>query len=81
MTDSPRPTCCLEQLREVLLTYLLAADLPDWPAADGMTTEEVMNSYRTYAATGRVPGRDELLAGHPHLEAEIAAYFAVASVP
>lgn len=75
MTDRPRPKCCLEQLREVLLTYLLAADLPDWPAADGMTTEEVLHSYRAYSGAGRVPDRDELLAGHPHLAAEIAAYF------
>jgi hypothetical protein len=63
------------QFRELLLRYLLAAGLPDWPSADGMTLDEVVKSYPQYAACGRVPDKDLLLLCHAELREEINRFF------
>lgn len=61
------------QFRELLLGHLQAARQPAWPGADGLTVTEVLLSYPRAAAAGLVPDRDQLLAAHPDLVAEVAA--------
>jgi hypothetical protein len=75
MVDVPEGPAREARLREVLLGYLLAAGLPDWPGADGLTLEVVLRTYASYAAAGRVPGQRLLLLWYPELGAEIDAFF------
>ena len=65
-----------ERVRELLLDYLRAG--LNWPGADGVTLEEVLLSYPSLAASGRVPDREELMRRHPELTAELEVYFALA---
>jgi hypothetical protein len=65
-----------EELREVLLGYLLAASCPAWPGADGLTVEEALLAYAQNAAAGRVPDREELLRRHADLRDAVRAFFA-----
>jgi hypothetical protein len=64
-----------DRLRELLLGYLFAAGLPDWPGADGITLDAMLCLYPRYAAAARVPDRHRLLLGHPELCDEIEAFF------
>jgi hypothetical protein len=65
-----------KELRQLLLDQLRGGPTVCWPGADGLTLDEVLSSYPEAAAAGRVPGPDELLAGHPELAAELADFFA-----
>ena len=64
-----------ESLREVLLAYLKAADLPQWPGTNGLTLRDVLRYYPQAMAAGRVPSRKELLRKHPHLREDLEAFF------
>jgi hypothetical protein len=66
-----------QRLRDLLLGLLRAAACPGWPGADGLTTEDVLRSYPHEARAGRVPGLEQLLAAHPDLRDELAAFFRV----
>jgi hypothetical protein len=76
MADLPEVPDRDGRLRELLLRYLLAARLPDWPGADGTTLDAVLLTYAVYAAVDRVPGRAILLLWHPELAPEIEDFFA-----
>jgi hypothetical protein len=67
------------QVEEVLLGYLLAADWPYWPGADGLTVQDVLASYDEAAATGRVPDRAALQRLHPELAEALCTFFTVQS--
>jgi hypothetical protein len=68
MLDEPvEPSDPQHRLCEVLLDYLLAAGLTDWPGGDGMTVNDVVLTYHEYAAAGRVPWRWVLVQNHPDL--------------
>jgi hypothetical protein len=64
------------QLHELLLTYLLAADAPPWPGADGVTLEEVLLSYPQAAEAGLVPDWQTLREHHPELADVLRDFFA-----
>ena len=72
----PEASARTEDLRHLLLDLLREPQAFFWPGADGLTLEEALNGYPAAAAAGRVPGRDELLAGHPELAAELTDFFA-----
>jgi hypothetical protein len=65
-----------QDLQDLLLRYLLGANVPSWPGTDGMTIADVLRSYPNCAACGQVPGPSELLCRHPDLAVAIHAYFA-----
>jgi hypothetical protein len=66
-----------QRLRALLVAYLLAADAPGWPGADGITVEDVLRSYSQVAADGLVPDLPTLLARHPELADALRDFFAL----
>src|SRR5262245_19464909 len=71
---------CLEmgrgtELTEILLGHLQAVVPRLWPGIDGLTLDNVVESYCQAAAAGKVPGKDELLRRHPELAPELDALF------
>jgi hypothetical protein len=63
-------------LPDVLLGYLLSA----WawpPGCDGITTEEVLDSYPAAVAAGVVPDWANLLSRHPTLAPDLYAWLQV----
>ena len=77
MYDEPAENAGRHQcVRALLLQYLFVAGLPEWPGADGVTTDEVLLTYPDYAAEGRVPGLPALIAHFPEYGDELSAFFA-----
>jgi hypothetical protein len=64
-------------LHAILLGHLREMDANFWPGIDGLTLDVVLDSYCLAAASGHVPGKDELLHRHPELAEAIEAFFAV----
>ena len=62
-------------LRQVLLDYLLASKVVDWPGGDGLTEDDILNCYPQASAAGEVPDRQELCRRHAELVAEILSFF------
>jgi hypothetical protein len=73
--ESATSTSALQNLEEVLLAYMKAADLPQWPGTDGLTVREILLHYPQAMAAGRVPTRKELLRKHPNLREDLEAFF------
>lgn len=71
--DASGPCRCLNEL---LLAYLRAADAPTWPGADGVTLEEVLESYPQCAEAGLVPDLPSLMQQHPDLADVLRDFFA-----
>ena len=65
-----------QYVRTLLLESLFLSRLPDWPGADGVTVDEVLDCYREHATIGRVPGLEALAARHPEFRVELAEFFA-----
>jgi hypothetical protein len=73
--ESAQSASALQNLQEVLLAYLKAADLPQWPGTDGLTVHDILLHYPLAMAAGRVPSRKELFRKHPNLCEELEAFF------
>lgn len=69
------PTEQRRRLRQLLLTYLRAADAPPWPGADSVTVEDVLRSYPQAAAAGLVPNLAALLEKHPEVADALRDFF------
>ena len=69
------PMTCNPALREMLLDHLRTTKANFWHGIDGLTLDDALNSYCEAAAAGQVPNKEELLCQHPHLAAELAAFF------
>ena len=61
------------QVQDLLLGYLAHVD---WPGAEGMTIDDALLCYVPAASQGLVPPLPELVAGYPHLAAEVRDFFA-----
>lgn len=64
-------------LRQLLLEYLQESRVVDWPGADGLTEDDVLNYYSQASAMGDVPGCQELCRRHTEFVAEIQEFFRV----
>jgi hypothetical protein len=56
-----------ERLREVLLDYLHACKVFDWPGGDGLLKDVVLGYYPEAVSAGKVPDWQELRRRHPEL--------------
>ena len=65
-----------EQLGEVLLGFLQGGPVCTWPGADGLTVQDVLDSYPQAVAAGQVPDWQELLGQHPDLDLALHAFLA-----
>jgi len=72
------PVSRRHHLDEVLLGYLQDPHVTVWAGGDGLTVEEALWCYTQAVAAGEAPGPQELLALHPDLAAELAAFFSSA---
>ena len=65
------PASCDPELKAILLdeAHLL-------PGVDGMTLDDVLESYSRAAAAGYVSGKEQLLQRHPRLTNAVEAFFA-----
>jgi hypothetical protein len=64
-----------EVLCHVLLDYLQASRVIDWPGADGLTVDDILSFYPQACAAGAVPDCQELCRRHAELVTEIQALF------
>jgi hypothetical protein len=71
----------VRKFRELLLAYLLAANYPPWPGADGLAVDDVLSTYAQACARGLVPGPGELRNRHPDLAEQVQLFFASNPVP
>lgn len=62
-------------LRQLLLEYLQDSRAVDWPGADGLTEDDILNFYPQASAKGNVPDGPELCRRHSDLVAEIQTLF------
>ncbi len=66
-----------DRLREIMLGYLQAARyVATWPGGDGLTVDDVLDSYAEAAARGEVPDWQQLLCRHPELDTELHVWLA-----
>jgi len=65
------------RLREILLGYLEAgAGVATWAGGDGLTLEDVLDTYPEAVARGEVPDWRQLLCRHPEVGAELHVWMA-----
>jgi len=62
-------------LLELLLNHLPAALGWLWPGADGLTVDDALGCYRAAAASGCVPGLNQLLRDHPQWNQDLVTFF------
>lgn len=74
-THSSQPEALTRRLQDVLIGHLLAARLPRWPGADGLLLDVVLQTYPHAAASGLVPGPDELVRRHADLAGAVREFF------
>jgi hypothetical protein len=75
IAQSAKPVTSPVLLREILLDYLQTTWVAGWPGVDGLTKDDVLNTYHDASVEGKVPGRHELCCRHPELITEIQALF------
>jgi hypothetical protein len=73
LEDSDAP---VRKLKDLLLAYLLAANCPRWPGADGLAVDEVLSTYPQASEQGLVPGAAELCIRHPEFAELLRQFFA-----
>lgn len=69
-SDSPGRN---RRMLALLLNHLQLAFC--WPGADGLTIQDALGCYRQAAASGRVPGLEELLREYPEWSLDLRAVF------
>jgi hypothetical protein len=77
LEDSDAP---VRRLKDLLLSYLLAANYPPWPGGDGLAVDDVLRMYPQASAQGLVPGPAELRSRHPDLAEHLEQLFTLISV-
>jgi hypothetical protein len=70
----------VQKLKDLLVAYLLAANYPPWPGADGATADDALSTYLQASAHGLVPGPAELRNRHPELAKQVDQFFAPSPV-
>jgi hypothetical protein len=70
------PPCDADRLRDILLSYLQAAEAGAWSGCDGLTVESVLDGYPEGVAAGTVPDWQQLLRQHPELAEALHAWLA-----
>jgi hypothetical protein len=69
--------CPAKRLREIMLDYLQAARcVAIWPGGDGLTIDDVLDSYAEAVARGQVPDWHQLQSAHPDLEYDLQSWLA-----
>jgi len=69
------------EMNAILLERLAHPMVTVWPGADGLTVEEVLQSYPKAVAAGQAPGLEELIERHPELAEALKDFFASADAP
>jgi len=64
-----------QDFHDLLLDHLLTVEARFFPGADGLTLEEVLETYTQQARAGRVPDEPKLLALYPQRSEEIREFF------
>ena len=65
------------RLREILLRYLEAGGcVAAWAGADGLTIDDVLDTYAEAGARGEVPDWRQLLCRHPEVDAQLHVWMA-----
>jgi hypothetical protein len=70
-------TTTARRLREILLGYLEAGGcVASWAGGDGLTLEDVLDTYPEAVARGEVPDWRQLLCRHPEVDAQLRVWMA-----